>query len=134
MNKNALLITHYFNLMTSENTNLNKYSTPLIKRQSKVEPHAHKSSSSKMNKCQAFFALCKCYCAINVLLTPKAFKNGGYLLSPIALMLACSLQTLCAIKLSQCGMKLKKCSYPDIVGKALGKRFRKLLEIMLAIV
>ena len=50
-----------------------------------------KLKTEKMNKVQSFFALCKCYCAINVLLTPKSFKNGGYLFSPIALLLAAGL-------------------------------------------
>jgi hypothetical protein len=50
-----------------------------------------KLKTEKMNKVQTFFALCKCYCAINVLLTPKAFKNGGYMFSPISLFIAAGL-------------------------------------------
>jgi len=53
-----------------------------------------------MTKVQSFFATAKSYCAINVLLTPKAFRNGGYLLSPIALVIAGALQCYCAIKLT----------------------------------
>ena len=87
-----------------------------------------------MNRIQTFFALLKRYCAINVLLTPKSFVNGGFLLSPIALILACFFQTICAIKLSQCGLKVKKISYPDIVKKAMGKKCKSFLEIILAIV
>ena len=59
-----------------------------------------KVKSEKMNRIQTFFALLKSYCAINVLLTPKSFANGGFLLSPIALIFACLFQTICAIKLS----------------------------------
>ena len=54
----------------------------------------------KMNPCQTYFALIKAYCAINVLLLPKAFKNGGYILSPIALIVSCFFESFCAIKLS----------------------------------
>jgi len=50
-----------------------------------------KVKQEKMSKVQTFFALCKCYCAINVLLTPKAFRNGGYLFTPICLFVAASL-------------------------------------------
>ena len=50
-----------------------------------------KSKSQKMNKFQSFFALCKLYCAINVLLVPKAFKNAGYLASPLIVLVSCSL-------------------------------------------
>lgn len=48
-----------------------------------------KIKSEKMSRMQTFFAMLKSYCAINVLLTPKSFENGGYLLSPIALVFAC---------------------------------------------
>ena len=95
---------------------------------------AKKVKSEKMTNFQSFFATCKSYCAINVLLTPKAFKNGGYILSPVALLIAGVLQCYCAIKLTQCGMHVKKISYPDIVFKALGKKGKKVLEIFLAIV
>lgn len=48
-----------------------------------------KVKSEKMSRMQTFFAMLKCYCAINVLLTPKSFANGGFLLSPIVLVIAC---------------------------------------------
>ena len=59
-----------------------------------------KLKTEKMDSVQAFFSLCKCYCSINVLLTPKAFKNGGYIFSPIALIIAAALQMYCAVKLT----------------------------------
>lgn len=93
-----------------------------------------KKKSEKMTDVQAFFATCKCYCAINVLLTPKAFKNGGYLLSPVALIIAAVLQCMCAIKLTECGLYVKKISFADIVYKAMGTRAKKFLEVCLAIV
>ena len=58
----------------------------------------------KMTMFQAYFALLKAYCAINILLLPKSFRNGGYALSPLALMMACLFESTCAIKLSQCGI------------------------------
>jgi hypothetical protein len=93
-----------------------------------------KVKSEKMSRMQTFFAMLKCYCAINILLTPKSFANGGFLLSPIALVCASVFQTICAIKLSQCGLHVKKISYPDIVKKALGKKCKSFLEIALAVV
>ena len=56
--------------------------------------------SKKMTPFQAYFALLKAYCAINILLLPKAFKNGGYILSPIALICSCIFECTCAIKIS----------------------------------
>jgi amino acid permease len=67
-------------------------------------------------------------------LTPKAFKNGGYLFTPICLVIAASLQGCCAVKLTQCGMLTKKISYPDIVEIVLGKRGKKGIEICLAVI
>ena len=57
----------------------------LVKKDKVVKDSKSKIVTPKMTNFQAFFALAKSYCAINVLLTPKQFRNGGYLLSPIAL-------------------------------------------------
>ena len=73
-----------------------------------------KEVPDKMDRCQTFFALCKSYCSINVLLIPKSFHNGGYLLSPIAIVIGGLLQAICAVKLSQCALAIKKASYSDI--------------------
>lgn len=67
-------------------------------------------------------------------MTPKAFKNGGYLFSPIALIMAAMLQMYCAVKLTQCGMLVKKISYPDIADKAMGRQGKKLIELCLAVI
>jgi hypothetical protein len=58
------------------------------------------STEGKMTPVQAFFAILKAYCVINILLLPKAFQNGGYILSPIVVVIACIFEGLCAIKLS----------------------------------
>ena len=69
---------------------------------------------------ETFFAVLKAYCAINVLLLPLSFKNGGYLLSPICMMAACFFETLCAIRLSDVANKYNIWTYPLIVKRALG--------------
>ena len=58
------------------------------------------SQIKKMGPVKTFFAIIKAYCAINVLLLPRAFANGGYLLSPIAMMTACFFEALCAARLT----------------------------------
>mmetsp|Transcript_32233 Transcript_32233/g.49316 ORF Transcript_32233/g.49316 Transcript_32233/m.49316 type:complete len:157 (+) Transcript_32233:722-1192(+) len=87
-----------------------------------------------MNSLQAYFALLKAYCAINVLLLPKAFKNGGYLLSPIALIISCTFEGTCAVKLSQCGNFTGLISYTDIVNRALGPKVQKWFQAIIAVV
>ena len=66
----------------------------------------------KMNNFKTFFAVIKAYCAINVLMLPMQFANGGYLLSPIMLIVACFFECLCAIKLSEIAIKYNMFSYP----------------------
>jgi len=42
----------------------------------------------KMNPTEVFFAVLKAYCAINVLLLPLSFSEGGYILAPGAMCIA----------------------------------------------
>ena len=67
---------------------------------SKIPGAASASGVKKMNTCQTFFAVVKAYCAINVLLLPRSFVSGGYMLSPIAMMVACFFEALCAARLT----------------------------------
>ena len=53
----------------------------------------------KLSPLQTFLALVKGYCAIVILLIPKAFMNGGYVFSPVVLLLSAILTGTCAIKL-----------------------------------
>ena len=61
---------------------------------------AQDSEIKKMNTTETVFAVVKAYCAINVLLLPRSFANGGYMLSPIAMMVACFFEALCAARLT----------------------------------
>ena len=54
----------------------------------------------KMGTLATCFAVMKAYCAINVLLLPCSFANGGYVLSPIAMLVAVSFESLCAARLT----------------------------------
>ena len=53
----------------------------------------------KMDNIRTFFALVKSYMAINILLTPRSLVNGGYILSPFALIIACSIECFGSIRL-----------------------------------
>jgi amino acid permease len=67
-------------------------------------------------------AVVKAYCAINVLLLPRAFANGGYVLSPIAMLFACFFEALCAARLTEVAHKYGIYSYPLLMQRALGER------------
>ena len=65
-----------------------------------IEKANTSSNMKKMGTVKTFFAVLKGYCAINVLLLPCSFANGGYLLSPIAMIVACFFEALCAARLT----------------------------------
>jgi hypothetical protein len=77
-------------------------------------------AQKKMGKLATFFAVIKAYCAINVLLLPLSFVNGGYLLSPAAMLVAVFFEGLCAVRLANLANKFGIFSYPALVRKALG--------------
>ena len=55
--------------------------------------------SKKLTGFQAFTALCKGYCAINILVLPKQFDNGGWLIGILAISIAACYVCICALKL-----------------------------------
>ena len=82
---------------------------------------------------ETYIALIKGYCAMTILLLPKAFTNGGWLASSIFLFTSGIVTTMCAIKLAQAGLKLEVYSYSLIVEKTFGNVGRVLLDIMIAL-
>lgn len=63
-------------------------------------------NKARMGNVQAFFAICKGYCAINILILPKQFENGGWLIGIVAIFVAVVFVLNCALKLVKCGVKL----------------------------
>ena len=59
-----------------------------------------------MGNFQTFAAICKGYCAINILILPKQFENGGWLVGLIAIFTAVIFVLNCALKLVKCGVKV----------------------------
>ena len=70
---------------------------------------------------ETFIAMFKAYCAINVLLLPKAFANGGFILSPSALLVATIFEAFCAVRLSMIARHFKIYSYSLLMQKAMGQ-------------
>jgi hypothetical protein len=65
-----------------------------------------KNGSDKMGPFQTFAALCKGYCAINILILPKQFENGGWLVGIVSIFASVLFVLTCALKLVKCGQKL----------------------------
>jgi len=81
---------------------------------------------------QTFFAIIKAYTSLSIFFLPMGFKQGGWLFSPIVLVIACFFETTCAIKLVQVARKYEIYNFPDIVEFALGKTYRTIFEIIAA--
>lgn len=52
-----------------------------------------------MSDYSALIAICKAYCAINIMVLPKNFENGGWLVGILAINIGCILVYVCALKL-----------------------------------
>ena len=61
----------------------------------------------KMNAFETYIALIKGYCALMILVLPRAFSRGGYVFSPITLLISGSVQLYAALLLVSSGQKLK---------------------------
>ena len=73
-----------------------------------------------MGSVSTYFAIMKAYTTMNIFLLPIGFRNGGWLLSPLALILACFFETYSAVKLCDVANQVKIYNYPDIVDYAFG--------------
>lgn len=51
-------------------------------------------------------AICKGYCAINILVLPIQISNGGWFMGFICLTVSSFLVTICAVKLVRSGFKV----------------------------
>ena len=65
----------------------------------------------KMSDFEAYISICKGYCAINILILPKQFSNGGWLVSILSINLGCYFVLYCAQKLIDCSFKVKSFTY-----------------------
>ena len=86
-----------------------------------------------MSQKETYIALLKGYCATVVLLLPKTFQNGGLGATAIFISLSAFVSTICIGKLIDAGLFLKLFSYSLIVEKALGKKGRFALDLMVCL-
>ena len=111
---------------------MSNLSTSFSKR-AKFEDIVRKTKiKRKLSPFETYIALLKGYCAVAILLMPKAFANGGWAASAALEIAAAVITTACAAKLVQAGLMLKLYSYSLIVEKALGTKGRVALDFMIA--
>ena len=85
-----------------------------------------------MNGCSTFFAIIKAYTSMNVFVLPIGFKEGGWLFSPIVLIISCFFEALSAYKLAQAANKLRIYRYQDLVEHALGSTYKIVFQVIMA--
>ena len=88
----------------------------------------------KMTPFQTFAALCKGYCAINILILPKQFENGGWLIGLVSIFVAVLFVLQCALKLVKCSNQLEVYNYSEVALHALGPRGKIVVDIVLSLV
>lgn len=86
-----------------------------------------------MGCCATFFAIFKAYTTLNIFSLPIGFKCGGWLFSPIVLIVACFFELTCAVKLTTAANKVQIYSYPDLVEYALGKTYLAFFSVVQAV-
>eukprot|EP00347_Sterkiella_histriomuscorum_P022403 403338616 len=68
-----------------------------------------------------------------ILILPKNFMNGGYIASPMTLIVSSILTTICALKLVEAGLKLKIYDFSGIGEKAMGFKGKLAIDMILMI-
>jgi proton-coupled amino acid transporter len=86
-----------------------------------------------MSDFQTLIAIWKSYCAINILILPKNFQNGGWVVGVVAMTVAGILVYFCALKLVQCALKIHIYSYRDVARAALGDTPAEVVDICVAL-
>lgn len=84
---------------------------------------ANKVKRNRMGCCATYFAILKAYTTVSIFTLPIGFRTGGWLFSPIVLIIACFFELTSAIKLVQVANKIQIYSYPDIVKYSLGETY-----------
>ena len=76
-----------------------------------------------------FFAILKAYTTLNVFTIPIGFKCGGWLFSPIVLIIACFFEMTTALMLTESAHEVGIYNYPALVGYALGTNYMAVFSV-----
>lgn len=100
---------------------------------SSVSAHSLQERLRPFTNAQAYNALLKAYCSIQILTIPKAYGEGGWLIGTLSLFFSAIVSLICAVKLIECSFKTKLVSYPQIVRASFGLGAETLVKIWLAV-
>ena len=85
----------------------------------------------KLGPLATCFTIFKGFVATGILYVPKDFKNGGYIFTPITLVVSLIITLYCAKLLLQVNDRLGGGSFPEMGFKAYGKPGKLFVEIVL---
>lgn len=85
----------------------------------------------KVGAGKTFIALVKGYLGVVILIAPKCFLSGGYIGSPIALILSAMLSTYCSLRLVEAGLKTRIMNFSAIGQRAFGKVGRNIIDVVI---
>lgn len=85
----------------------------------------------KLNAFETYIALVKGYCAMTIIMMPKAFIMGGWGVSALMLGISAILTTVCVVKLVHSGLHCELYSYSMLAERALGRKGKIALDIMI---
>lgn len=86
-----------------------------------------------MTPLQAFFAIIKGYTTMNIFMLPIGFKAGGWLFSPIMLIISATFEATCAIKLTTAANQVQIYQYTDLVEFCFGRNVKNVFQVLLAL-
>ena len=78
-------------------------------------------------------ALCRAYCAVNILQIPKFFAQGGWFLSTMLFNFGCVLAAYSASKLVDSAFQAKSYTYWKIARKAFGPKFEIIIKLTIVV-
>ena len=119
-----------------ENLDLNETFTHQVRLMQRNSMKGQKTSDKeepKMTAFQTFVSIIKAYCCLMILVLPRSFARGGYLLSPLAMVMSASLQCYSAVKLVGVANHFGIMSYSLIAYKVFGTKGKIALDIMVAL-
>jgi len=90
-------------------------------------------SDKLLSPFEVYIALVKGYCVILILIIPKAFVTGGYLMTAFLMMASGVISTLCANLLVQSGLKAQLTSYSELTGEKLGPKWRIAIDLCISL-
>ena len=70
---------------------------------------------------------------MNIFMLPIGFKHGGWLFSPIMLLISATFEATSAIKLAQAAKQVGIYSYTDLVEFCFGRNVKNFFQILIAV-